>query len=107
MDYWKECILYALDEAGITATDEQVETIAGCVEDAHDNYGMAHGYDSIPCPVESQAKRELEAMKREKEKYEQWVLSTNPCKYCITSGWRKDGWGRDMTCDWCNGKGRC
>lgn len=106
MDYWKECILEAMEDAGIAATPEQIDTVVGWVEGAHENYGMAHGYDAIPCPVDSQAKRELETMKREKEKNERWVLSTEPCKYCLTTGLRKDGWGGDMTCDWCGGKGR-
>lgn len=54
MDYWKECIEEALDDAGITATKEQIETIVGWVEGAHDNYGMAHGHDCIPNPMISE-----------------------------------------------------
>ncbi len=50
MDYWKECIESAFDDAGIIATDEQIEDVAGSVEGGHDNYGMAHGHDAIPNP---------------------------------------------------------
>lgn len=106
MDYWKECISEALDDAGIKATDEQIENIAGWVEGAHENYGMAHGYDAIPNPAESQAQDELRRMKREKEQHENWVLSTKPCRSCTTTGNVRDGWGRDTTCPDCNGEGR-
>lgn len=45
MDYWKECIEEAFEDAGIKATQEQIETVTNWVEGAHDNYSMAHGYD--------------------------------------------------------------
>lgn len=53
MNYWKECIECAFDEAGITATDEQIDIVAECVEGGHENYGMAH-YDAIPHPLEAE-----------------------------------------------------
>ena len=51
MNYWNECISCAFDEAGIQATKEQIDLVAGDVEVAHENYGMAHGYDAIPNPI--------------------------------------------------------
>ena len=48
MDYWNECVAEALEDAGIAATKEQIDTVAGWVETAHDYYGMAHGHDAIP-----------------------------------------------------------
>lgn len=51
MDYWEECISGALEEAGLTATKEQIDCIVGWVEGAHENYGMAHGHDCIPNPM--------------------------------------------------------
>ena len=47
MDYWKECISEAFDDAGIMATDEQIANVAGWAESAHQNYGMAMGHDCI------------------------------------------------------------
>lgn len=105
-DYWKECIGEAMEAAGISATDVQIEEVVGWVEGAHENYGTAHGHDCIPNPAVSQAEDELRALKRENEKHEDWVRSTKPCKPCTTSGIVLDGWGRDMTCPNCNGKGR-
>ena len=90
MYYWKECISEALDDAGISATDEQIDIISSWVEGAHDNYSMAHGYDVIGSPYDSQAKRELEKLKKEKDDYDKWVNRTKPCKKCTTTGY--DRW---------------
>lgn len=59
MNYWKDIIEEALDDANISATNEQIDVIAGLVEGAHENYGMAHGYEAIPNPAESAAHQEL------------------------------------------------
>lgn len=45
MEYWEECVSEALEDAGLSATRKQIEAIAGWVEGAHDNYGMATGSD--------------------------------------------------------------
>lgn len=105
MDYWKECIEAAFEDAGINASEEQIEICAGVVEGAHENYGMAFGYDSIG-HVETDAERELKAMKKEKENREMWEASTKPCRSCLTTGSVNDGWGRPTTCMDCDGKGR-
>ncbi len=47
MDYWNECIAQACEEAGVTATQEQVASIAASVKVAHENYGTAHGLDRL------------------------------------------------------------
>lgn len=63
MDYWKECVAEAFEDAGIEATDDQIDTVSSWVECAHDNYSMAHGHDFIPNPLSSEnerLKRELE-----------------------------------------------
>lgn len=57
MDYWTETIKEAFEDAGISATKEQLETVAGWAEGAHENYGMAHGYDAIPNPANSEIDR--------------------------------------------------
>ncbi len=40
-DYWTECVEIAFCDAGIAATPEQIEIVAGAVEGGHENYGMA------------------------------------------------------------------
>lgn len=64
MDYWKECIAEALEDAGIIATDEQIDTITSWVDGAHENYGLATGQECIPNPLES----EVEQLNRQHEK---------------------------------------
>ena len=54
MNYWEECISEAFDDVGIKATKDQIENVAAWVEGAHENYGMAHGYDVIPNPREKE-----------------------------------------------------
>ena len=51
MDYWEECISEAFDAEGINATNEQIKNVASWVQGAHENYGMAFGYDCIPNPL--------------------------------------------------------
>lgn len=67
MDYWHECIAESFDDAGITATEEQIKTVASWVEGAHENYGMAFGHDCIPNPMET----EVNELKKKIEKLEQ------------------------------------
>ena len=45
MDYWKECIEEAFEDAGITATQDQIDTVISWAEGAHENYGQATGND--------------------------------------------------------------
>lgn len=106
MDYWKECIAEAFCEAGLEATNDQLETVVGWVEGAHENYGLATGLEVANANYISDEARELERIKREQEKRENWMLSTKPCKSCTTTGVVRDGWGRDMTCPTCSGEGR-
>lgn len=40
-DYWLECVSIALEEAGVSATEEQLQQIAEAVEGCHENYGMS------------------------------------------------------------------
>lgn len=101
MDYWRECVAEAFDDAKITATEEQIANVAGWVEGAHDNFGMAHGHDDIPNPRDDEVARlarELQVAREEKRcpvcgsevegKYQFGRLRSIECDSC---GWR---WGR-------------
>lgn len=74
MNYWEECIFEALNEEGITATEEQIKNIAGCVEVAHENYGMAFGYDRIDNPMEDEIAKLKKEHQKEIERLEQREL---------------------------------
>lgn len=103
MDYWRECVMIGLEEAGLEATDDQIDAIADTVKVGFENYGMAHGYDAIRC--ESEESRELKKMKVEAEKQRVYMATTDPCHYC-NDGTTKDGWGRPVKCSRCDENGR-
>ena len=72
-DYWKDTIDEAFEDAGITATKEQRECVAGWVEGNHDNYGLAHGHECIPNPRDADVDRvtkQLEQMEAERDQME-------------------------------------
>jgi hypothetical protein len=73
IDYWKECISCAAEECGLEITQEQLESIAECVEGGHDNYGMAF-YSPPPSDrmsvIESEWKAKLKDKERELERYQ-------------------------------------
>ena len=101
MNYWKECIECAFDEAGIIATVEQIEHVADTVRVSHDNYGMAF----YSPPASEHLRSEIDDLKR-KIKREQNKVH---CREC-------DGLGSITTpgpvqsstsqCWKCNGEGR-
>ena len=103
LDYWKECISTSAEDGGIILTDSQIEWLAEGVQGSFENYSTAFGYDCIR--YESDESKELKKMKAEKEKHDMYMLSTNPCPYCC-DGTAMDSWGRDCTCDRCDGRGR-
>ena len=44
---WTDVIEEACGDAKLSATKDQIETIAAWAEGHHDNYSMSHGYDCI------------------------------------------------------------
>ena len=70
MDYWKECVAEAFEDAGIVATDEQIDTVTNWVDGAHENYGMAHGYDAIPSQIDTEVERLRKEIDKINEQYE-------------------------------------
>jgi len=70
MDYWAECVNEAFEDAGITATKEQTDTVISWVEGAHENYGMSHGHDCIPDPRDTELDNLKAAHKKEVERLE-------------------------------------
>lgn len=68
MKYWVECISEALDDAKLIATEEQIQILADWVSGAHENYGMAFGYDCISSPLVDENKELKEKLSKEKRK---------------------------------------
>jgi DnaJ-class molecular chaperone len=78
MDYWRECIAEAFEDANITATEEQIATVASWAEGAHDNYSQAHGHDCIPNPLRSKVDKLESELREERRKIQ--------CKECRGTG---------------------
>lgn len=68
MEYWVECIGEAFDDAQITASEEQIRTVASWVEGAHDNYGLATGSECIANPLTMENTELKKQLKRELDK---------------------------------------
>lgn len=102
MDYWKECITEAFDEAGIEAAEEQIVSVADFVSGAHEQYGMAFGHDAIPDPQRLENEKLKIELAEEREKVH--------CKECGGSGRIICDIGlshySDSECSQCYGKGR-
>lgn len=101
-DYWKICIQEAFSEIGIYATDTQTNQLVEWIEGAHENYGMMHGYDCIPNPLESENKKLKDAYLMEAAK--------RGCTYCgghggfnVPVGSAHCSWDK---CHICNGEGK-
>ena len=73
MEYWNECIREAFEDEGIEATDKQIDNVAGWVEGAHENYGMAFGYDCIPNPLIAEIDTIKKHMKELENAYERQI----------------------------------
>lgn len=101
MDYWKERIAKAFEDANIVATDEQINTVAYWTESAHQNYGMTHGYDCIPNPLkyENDDLRKKLDLERRKES----CTTCNGRGRIITPRLHHSS---DSQCWKCNGEGR-
>ena len=101
MDYWNECISEALDDAGVSATPDQINIVAAWAEGAHENYGMSHGYDAIPSYSElevNRLKRELDKERRKISCHEcsgrGELVSHGPCHSATSQCWKCCGAGR-------------
>lgn len=100
-DYWKDVVAEALEESGLVATREQVESIADAVAMGHECYGQAHGHHCIPNPIELDNKSLREQLQREQ--------SLVFCRQCQGRGSITDNGGvRSSTsqCWKCNGHGK-
>ncbi len=101
MDYWRECIESAFEEAGIQASEKQISVVTDCVDGAHENYGMAHGHECIPNPLAEENRRMEEELKKEKDK----VF----CRNCNGYGRVIENFGirsSDTECWICHGEGK-
>lgn len=101
MDYWEECILEAFEENRIKATEDQIKEVVGWVKGAHENYGMAYGYDQVDSPSETEA----DILRKELEKERGKIF----CKDCEGTGSKKTSGPAHYSyhnCNKCKGTGK-
>jgi hypothetical protein len=77
-DYWRECVDIALEDAGIEATEEQKESVAGAFQGCHENYGMAFYSPPAGEHLLSEISDLERKLKRERNKV--------PCRECDGRG---------------------
>jgi uncharacterized CHY-type Zn-finger protein len=100
-DYWHEAVAVAMEEAGVSATPEQIAMIAEAMEGCHENYGMYMGHNAISHPAVEAADRLRRELDEERKKV--------TCPLCRGRG-RLITYGGTLQCDQecsrCRGEGR-
>jgi hypothetical protein len=105
MDYWKELIEEAFEEARITATPEQVSIVASWAESGREHYSQAMGYDVASSNWHAQNNAEKEQLRKEVIREKNKVA----CKECAGTGETKSYFGTFVAtsqCSKCHGDGR-
>ena len=100
MDYWDECIKIAFEDAGITATAEQINSVVEAVKGGRENYSIYTGEHTIEHPAVSEAKALKIELAKEKDK--------RVCNKCWGRGTLTSSGGTFYStsqCWMCNGEG--
>ena len=104
-DYWRDHAEIAMDEAGLTATDKQLDTIAGVIESAHEFFGQSMGHDVASANWFGDKEREIQTLKDRLHTEQEKVV----CPECKGSRVTHTYGGTMMStseCWKCNGEGR-
>lgn len=104
-EYWQEAVACALDEAGISASSEQIAEIAESMSNSADMRDQYLGYDIASANFVSNERSEVARLKKELEREKRKVI----CKECNGGGSiTYDGPYHSSTssCFKCNGEGR-
>ena len=100
-DYWLESVAVALEEAGVSATKDQIASIAEAMDGCHENYGMYMGHDQIGHPAVEEAEKLRRELAEERAK-----VTCPECRgrgriiACCGTHWF------DSQCSRCRGAGR-
>lgn len=100
-DYWTECIEISFEEAGIHATPEQINIVAGGVEGCHENYGQAF----YSPPAGEHLRGEITKLNRELDDERRKVICSE-CKGRGSITTQGPYHSATSSCMKCNGDGR-
>lgn len=103
MDYYKECLIAALEEMRINVPDDDILSIGvRVIEGGIENYGTSMGHDCIPNYIEQENEKLKLELKRERDK--------KGCPHCRGDGRIEYTVGTShyssSECDKCNGEGK-
>lgn len=104
-DYWREHAEIAMDEAGLEATEKQLETIAGVIESAHDFFSQSMGHDVASANWHGSKEREIADLNKELHAEREKVVCPEckgagtltgygPCHSATSDCWKCHGNGR-------------
>lgn len=98
-DYWVECVANALEEAGVSATSEQIAAIAGDVLTGHECYGMAFYVPENPVYGELEAAKKALAVERDRVSCPACggrgsIVEDGGVRSCTMRCWKCDGDGK-------------
>ena len=98
-EYWQECISEAFEEAGLEATESQINSVARFVQDVSGTENMAF---PPPC-TKGETLEELEVKKLQADLERE--RNKKVCKACNGSGWVPCGSSHNASCTSCDGTG--
>ena len=104
-EYWVECVSIALNDAGISASREQILEIAGAVQGCHENIGMSFGDDVASANWCASQRREVDDAKKALRHEVEKVV----CRSCGGHGrlkYNAGPWAVNTECDACRGDGK-
>lgn len=103
--YWMEAVQCALDEAGLAASEDQVSSIAGAIEGAHEMHGEATGQHVFA----TNRVAELDREKRDLRAEINWERDKHACPTCGGRGRLITNFGTmssNSECHSCRGEGK-
>jgi len=104
-DYWTDCISEAFDDAGLSATSEQIDIVASWAEGAHEHFGMAMGHDVASSNFRAEQDSKIEKLERELQKEQ----NKRGCTKCRGHGYFIENYGTrsgQTECHHCGGTGK-
>lgn len=104
-EYWTESVEASFNDAGIAATKEQIENVAGDMEICHEQYGMVSGDEVASQNFHAAREQEIANLRRELyNEREKTICHTcngsgtitvnGPCHSASSQCWKCNGQGR-------------